>query len=389
MTYIFYFLLLPINGLAAAPYVPCECPVATCPPCQRSEGVNFITEKCGKNNEQRRSCASVKCVADTASKDPQCAKKSDNGKATDSARQPSSISSVKNSGIGSVKIISGNVQIIRADGSVRSMQKDDVIQEHDAIASDASGSALIEFHGGNRLNIMPNTKMTIQEYQRSEEKRKAILGLLKGKIRNEIREKYADPQASYYKVKTPAVVAGVRGTDFVVSYDEQEASAVSKVETFEGMVQLNERIGDKHVMVDGGKAVVYTSTRPAGTIPEWSDVAQKGKFANIYEMTTAQLAALDASTQLDKNRLFAKKSTASAKKEPAICKSPGGRLNQCAWKCVNNPKGAKTCRTDMPSVSCVRTRCNANGEWSEETRLPASAGQECLSEGYSIESCDY
>jgi hypothetical protein len=50
----------------------------------------------------------------------------------------------------------------------------------------------------------------------------------------------------------------------------------------------------------------------------------------------------------------------------AICKKPAGRFNDCAYECVNNPKGQKICNLQNPKVSCVRRRCLASGRWGDE-----------------------
>jgi hypothetical protein len=77
------------------------------------------------------------------------------------------------------------------------------------------------------------------------------------------------------------------------------------------------------------------------------------------------------------------------KVDPVICKKPEGHLNQCAWHCENNPKKAKVCRLDKPKVVCVRTRCNANGDWAEETKIAVDSGARCPSRGFAVNECDY
>jgi len=66
-----------------------------------------------------------------------------------------------------------------------------------------------------------------------------------------------------------------------------------------------------------------------------------------------------------------------------------GKFNQCSWSCKNNPKGEKSCRTDLPEVSCVRQRCNAAGDWTDMNRMPSSYGSECPSSGFKVKACDY
>ncbi|MBX3019789.1 MAG: hypothetical protein KF767_18020 [Bdellovibrionaceae bacterium] len=49
----------------------------------------------------------------------------------------------------------------------------------------------------------------------------------------------------------------------------------------------------------------------------------------------------------------------------SVCRDPAGRFNDCAYTCLNNPKGAKSCELDRAGVSCVRRRCLASGVWGD------------------------
>jgi hypothetical protein len=219
----------------------------------------------------------------------------------------------------------------------------------------------------------------------SETSKKAVFNLLKGKIRNQVKQKY-DNKESHFKVVTPGVTAGVRGTDFVVTHDES-SDLVTRVETLEGSVHLAERIGEKEIDVGRGESVTYVMDgRPRNQASDWNNLPVKGIFNPVRKLSVAEYAALARATDLDSG----KRARAVVKRvETPICKSPSGKLNQCAWKCLNNPKGARTCMTDKANVVCARYRCNANGEWADETRLPASAHAECKGEADLVGDCDY
>ncbi len=95
------------------------------------------------------------------------------------------------------------------------------------------------------------------------------------------------------------------------------------------------------------------------------------------------------SLQMDVRLPVKKKVVKRVKKPGEICEAPFAKFNQCAWFCLNNPKKAKTCKTDLTQVQCVRRRCNANGVWSEETRVPASQKFYCDDPKVSLRACDY
>ncbi len=107
----------------------------------------------------------------------------------------------------------------------------------DTISAAADSRAKIKMVDNNELNISPDTVMKIAayEYKPEEDKRKVLLDVLKGKVRSTVKQKY-DGQANTFQVKTKAAVAGVRGTDFIASYDP----SVGRLEivTFEGRVEV-------------------------------------------------------------------------------------------------------------------------------------------------------
>ncbi len=87
---------------------------------------------------------------------------------------------------------------------------------------------------------------------------------------------------------------------------------------------------------------------------------------------------------------LAKGLSRKAKRDVEICDRPKGFFNQCAWTCVGNPSGEKNCRVELPQVSCVRTRCNANGKWADEKKLPLNEAKGmCPATGATVKPCDY
>lgn len=383
MKYIIFALFL--SGANAQEVVPCDCPKVECPPCFHSEGMSFVSEKCGDGGLKTRSCSRPKCIENVATTDPKCSKPEQK---TAEAAAPKSAHPSPPKEVGSFSVVKGQVQLISPDGTMKLVAKGDAVKERDSIFTDPTGSALIDYSNGNKTDILPNSKLVIQEYSTADDTKRAVFNLLKGKIRNQVKEKY-DGKDAYFRIQTPGIVAGVRGTDFIVTHEEGE-KAFTKVDTLEGDVKINERIGNEEADVEKGKTVTYELDKPSRrSSSDWSDIAVAGSFKPVRVLTKEELAALDRDTQLDPKSMLAKVAPPKVKVESPICKEPKGRMNQCSWKCQNNPKGSKVCDTTKPQVSCVRSRCNANGEWSEETRLPSSAGQECKADGFKVEDCDY
>jgi hypothetical protein len=135
------------------------------------------------------------------------------------------------------------------------------------------------------LNISPETVMKIAtyDYQPEQNKKKVLLDVLKGKVRSTVKQKY-DGQANSYQIKTKAAVAGVRGTDFIASYDPKMARL--EVVTFEGKVEVGQ-LGSNGLMKDS----VFV---PAGQMTE----VLVGKSPEVPKaVPAAELKQMDQNSQ--------------------------------------------------------------------------------------------
>lgn len=364
----------------------CECPKLACDSCSVERGITFFTDKCGPKNAKLKSCARPTCIpieeptkacpvppqADSGPREPIVVK-------SDVAVEEAKGSDEKPVA-GQVKVLQGSVSIVHADGKKSVVSGEAPVREGDTIESDKDAGAVVNFKGGNKLHVQPDSAVEVKEFKdpQSPENRKALLHLIKGKIRNQVEQKY-NGKTSYYKVLTKTAVAGVRGTDFLVSHSE-DGKLETKIETLGGKVVFSD-LEEKEVReVRKGEGVTFTAPLPTN-----SDFAIAGKMGEVYKIHEELMAEIDRATRMDV--LQAKRATAS--KESEICRKPKGLLNQCQWKCEGNPAEAKSCRTDLPQVRCVRSRCNANGEWAEETRLPASSHSSCPAQGFMVKDCDY
>lgn len=378
----------------------CACPKLTCnEECEVQKDLTFYSEKCA-DGSRVKSCSRPNCeklvnapsFCDSVKDSVKAGVKADGkvdaaayvGVTQDSGQTPTgrglASESEQGSSVGRVKFIEGDVKKILSPTYKVSVNVGDEIHEKNHIETEATGKAQIMFNNGNILNLTPNSEVIISEASdanvQSKKKRVAI-DLLKGRIRNQVKHKYNDGQ-SYYRVRAGAAVAGVRGTDFVVSVVDNQKEIAAKVETLEGQVELSDSYFKEKISVKNGEAASYVADRSSAY----------GHFTSVAKLTDEQLADLEAATNysfLEKHGDL--KQNRNSRKD--ICLKPQGDLNQCAWSCENNPAGEKVCRTDLPQVSCVRRVCNANGEWSQPTRLPASYHEACLGDRLVVKSCDY
>lgn len=137
---------------------------------------------------------------------------------------------------------------------------------------------------------------------------------------------------------------------------------------------------------------------------------QIGKFEGVFEDGEVAYDVLLKGRKVAKGRLFPveqmkpgfaeelrkketelqekskKKKAVVARKENQICEKPFAELNQCVYRCLKNKKGAKDCQLTQ-GAECVRYRCDANGHWTDETRL-SQAESLCKAKD-TLKSCDY
>lgn len=272
---------------------------------------------------------------------------------------------VKLKAVGLLRVIRGGVAVVRESGTVTEGLTGLRLRERDRVVTKPDGAAVVEFKGGNRLHVQGGSDVEVKQFQNdSEDTKKLVLNLSKGKIRNQVHERY-NGQTSYYQVVTKSAVAGVRGTDFVMDL----TNGATRVETLQGLVALSDAKNSKTVVVAKGRGAVW----------------EGGELRPVYEISPERLRKIDEETDLDRNTVA--KATASS--DDPICRAPAGRLNQCAWTCVNNPPYQKKCRVDLPNVVCQRSRCNANGDWTEATSLLPVHSDLCPPKGFKVLPCDY
>lgn len=124
---------------------------------------------------------------------------------------------------GRVKVSKGEVQIER-DGKRLAAPVGTMIHARDTVKTGADGSVGITFQDNSLLSAGPNSELVIERFvfdstthkgEFDTALKKGTLAVVSGKIVKQ------SPEAM--RVKTPAAIMGVRGTEFVVKVDESGA----------------------------------------------------------------------------------------------------------------------------------------------------------------------
>jgi hypothetical protein len=395
---LYFSLIFTVPVLAAGPadtgkWATCECEESSCGVCQVETGVTFYSAKCGVQNTKVKSCKKPTCEAVENQKE--CLALFDKTEKVPE-REPASKAAMNAgenslSGVlaGEVISVAGTAKIVRASGPVEHPSEHMHIYNGDQVETKANGKVKIRLRDSSDMIVAANSIVKIESVRVDEKAgtRNVMLNLLTGKVRNRVQKKYEGGNS--FEIKTRTAVAGVRGTDFVASYEPGEKEWVSEIRTFNGMVHLEAAKRDaadtrpgKSVDIPAGTyaSLVIGPPSRSDDEEEFFKSLEQAVVTPVQKMGDDELSALDDATEFHvaQNTAQPAKRTVSNIDSDELCTAPNGRFNQCSFTCEGNPKGEKRCRTDLTNVSCVRKLCRASGLWSEPTRLPASQSTQCL-----------
>ncbi len=135
---------------------------------------------------------------------------------------------------GIMMIIKGDVQVV-TKGKAEKAKAGRKVLEGDIIKTAVDGRAKIVMSDKNILNISPSSSVEISTYKNdpSTNSRKVELKVDYGKVRASVEQKY-DSEKNTFLIKTPTAVAGVRGTEFTVSFNQNLRK--TEIITFNGLV---------------------------------------------------------------------------------------------------------------------------------------------------------
>ncbi len=132
-------------------------------------------------------------------------------------------------------------------------QNNEAVYKSDVIETASNAAARLRLVDSNQIDIYPKTKVSISEYiyKPAENKKNVELNIDYGKIQSTVRQKY-DGKKNTYRVKTPGIVAGVRGTIFTVGYE----SGLSSTSVTEGIVDVRINSPDAEKASEANGALV-------------------------------------------------------------------------------------------------------------------------------------
>lgn len=181
-------------------------------------------------------------------------------------------------------IVKGDVSFQNPNQPAQKAKVGAKVFEGATIKSEKDSRAKIVMADRNVFNISPETKLTIQKYDATPGKKAVSLTLDEGKVRVNVEQKY-DGNKEKFLLKTPTVVAGVRGTQFLGSYSS--ATKVSQMTAFQGTVTMTsfnaagQPLGT--VRVEKGQ----TSSASFNQAPEAPKFVPKQELKNLEKSTAS------------------------------------------------------------------------------------------------------
>lgn len=176
---------------------------------------------------------------------------------------------------GTFLVVKGNVKIQRSGQTAKPAKLGAEVFAGDQIATGADGRGTIEMLDKSIMRVMTQSQVTIDACSQEGAAKNVELQLKEGGVFNNVQKGY-DGKKNKFLIKTPTAVAGVRGTQFLTSYDK--ISKVTEVVTREGRVSVTSfGAGAKTVIVQQGQM----SSVGADKVPDAPVSAPQDKMQNI------------------------------------------------------------------------------------------------------------
>jgi hypothetical protein len=138
--------------------------------------------------------------------------------------------------VGTVAAVDGAAEI-QHDGGWTPSSVGDPVFSGDTLRTGTGGRMRVVFQDDSVLNVGEDSEIVVDEQVfRPSGASTSLMQLLRGQVRALVGA-YYERQGSTYEIETPTAVSGVRGTEFVVSYDP--TVDVTKVIGVTGRVEVH------------------------------------------------------------------------------------------------------------------------------------------------------
>lgn len=179
-----------------------------------------------------------------------------------------SVSGKAETAYGMLMLVSGTLDVHHLNQDFKAVKVGQKIFEGDTLSTGPASRAKVVMPDRTVLTLQASSELKVAVYQSQEEAQKKVeLNLNKGQLNSEVNSPYKDTSENHFQVRTPTAVAGVRGTQFMTTYDEK--SLKTSVATLKGAVTFASV--DEHGKMIGNPVIVNkgeTAQAAAHAAPE-------------------------------------------------------------------------------------------------------------------------
>lgn len=219
--------------------------------------------------------------------------------------------------VGTVAAMEGSAEIGR-NGEWTTATVGAPIHEKDELRTGRPGHLKVVFQDDSVLTLSDDSDLTVdrQVFNPKEEKAESLFGLLQGKVHALVSGYYGRPGAKF-DINTPTAVGGVRGTEFLMSYDP--GTDLTKVIGITGVVSV-------HSTVDPtGPGVLVTASEvtsvPGGELPSQPEKLDDKTFKQYLQ--GADFISLSGTTLSTGHAIVAGAAVPQPDRAPAAAVGPG------------------------------------------------------------------
>ncbi|MCR9204447.1 MAG: FecR domain-containing protein, partial [Halobacteriovoraceae bacterium] len=155
--------------------------------------------------------------------------------------------------VAEVSLLRGKVsQLAPGERLARTLKVGDKVREDTSILTGDKSFVQIKYDDGSRTSLGPNSKIVVVKM---DKKGNGVLNLLKGRVRNNVKQDYEGKKKFYVRTRNAAL--GVRGTEFETIYNSD--SNLTSLLTYKGevaMVKTKDNIDKSKTNLKKAKRVV-------------------------------------------------------------------------------------------------------------------------------------
>jgi FecR-like protein len=162
--------------------------------------------------------------------------------------------------IASVKLVSGVVELLRA-GKLPAIKASagDSLSAGDLVRTKSGGYAEVQYNDGTLLKIAQRSRVDIGDQAGGQGNDFSNARLVRGKVQAIVEPPVQSAKARRFEIRTPNAVAGVRGTDFVVTFQRNVTGVLVRRGT---VYTYNRQLPDRVVNVTQSTLTTITAGYP-------------------------------------------------------------------------------------------------------------------------------